>query len=425
MLRNRKEQTEPKLVGVNRVADPTKLKLGTFQALQNWIPAKRYKIKKKRGVEALVDSPPTPVIPTNCGVCISAVPAAQDLPTVCCYDNTTVWGLASDLSGSLNYVNPADLSFWATSGLGSGFGSGPYPDDPTIKWKLWASAAACALTDISSTLAVPFTGFTADIQASQAAQAGRSGHSDEKSYVLEMANVTPAFFSGGTEGTVYFGESSGAVPMLIDFPCSTTQVWTKYGSDFFSTIACSGSGNYDLARWPTTFSNNYYDQRTAIIRGNAAVVGSPVQGLTTNTSLRDMFANANYLYVLVNGAEYAHPKIMRINKSNLTFITSWELTDAAFSRARSIHVFSDDLIFILNWNDSTHSGSIGFLDTTTGDTLIIDSISGCTGSSSFHASNTTGFHYANNYFFIGDDGGNVLQVGPLLCPGSPGVLWES
>lgn len=54
MIRNRKEQYEKKLIGVNRIADPGKLKLGIFQELQNFIPAKRYKIKKKRGVEQLV-----------------------------------------------------------------------------------------------------------------------------------------------------------------------------------------------------------------------------------------------------------------------------------------------------------------------------------------------------------------------------------
>ena len=44
MLRNRKDVEEKKLLGVNRVADPTKLKPGTFVELANWIPAKRYNI---------------------------------------------------------------------------------------------------------------------------------------------------------------------------------------------------------------------------------------------------------------------------------------------------------------------------------------------------------------------------------------------
>jgi len=65
MLRNRQDVEERKLVGVNRVADPTKLKLGTFSELANWIQAKRYKIKKKRG-PVLLSGDEDITIPTGC-----------------------------------------------------------------------------------------------------------------------------------------------------------------------------------------------------------------------------------------------------------------------------------------------------------------------------------------------------------------------
>jgi hypothetical protein len=65
MLRNRKDTEEAKLVGVNLQADPTKLKLGSFTSLQNFIPAKRYKIKKKRGCVALSGNE-TVTFPTDC-----------------------------------------------------------------------------------------------------------------------------------------------------------------------------------------------------------------------------------------------------------------------------------------------------------------------------------------------------------------------
>jgi hypothetical protein len=65
MLRNRQNTEETKLVGVNLQADQSKLKLGSFTLLQNFIPAKRYKIKKKRGCVALSGSE-TVTFPTDC-----------------------------------------------------------------------------------------------------------------------------------------------------------------------------------------------------------------------------------------------------------------------------------------------------------------------------------------------------------------------
>jgi hypothetical protein len=55
MLRNRTEKEENLLRGVNLAANPTKLQLGYFASLQNWIPSKKYKIKKKRGPTPLTD----------------------------------------------------------------------------------------------------------------------------------------------------------------------------------------------------------------------------------------------------------------------------------------------------------------------------------------------------------------------------------
>ena len=53
MLRNRKQQEATKLKGVDLIDDESDLDLGSFTALQNWIPADVYAIKKKRGVSPL------------------------------------------------------------------------------------------------------------------------------------------------------------------------------------------------------------------------------------------------------------------------------------------------------------------------------------------------------------------------------------
>lgn len=67
MLRNRTEKEEKLIKGVNLATHPTKLQLGYFTLLQNWIPAKKYKIKKKRGVELLTGGGATVVQPHTCG----------------------------------------------------------------------------------------------------------------------------------------------------------------------------------------------------------------------------------------------------------------------------------------------------------------------------------------------------------------------
>ena len=106
MLRNRKEVEEGKLLGVNRVADPTKLRPGTFVELANWIPGKRYKIKKKRGVEALVNEVDL-ITPANCvvAVCTDASERGQQALSIETAFNQgalglsnprTSWGFISD-----------------------------------------------------------------------------------------------------------------------------------------------------------------------------------------------------------------------------------------------------------------------------------------------------------------------------------------
>jgi hypothetical protein len=66
VLRNREEQEEIKLRGVDLISEDSDLKIGTFTSLQNWIPTKIFSIKKKRGVTALSS---TVVIPTVPGAC--------------------------------------------------------------------------------------------------------------------------------------------------------------------------------------------------------------------------------------------------------------------------------------------------------------------------------------------------------------------
>ena len=81
MLQKRTEKEEPKLTGVNIAVADIKLKLGKFVRLENWIPGKLNKIKKKRGVSVLTNTPPDVSLhfPCPCGGCAHSLSFACDL----------------------------------------------------------------------------------------------------------------------------------------------------------------------------------------------------------------------------------------------------------------------------------------------------------------------------------------------------------
>jgi hypothetical protein len=66
VLRNRIEQEEIKLRGVDLVSEDSDLKLGQFTLLQNYVPTAIFSIQKKRGVEALSTDVIVPTVPGAC-----------------------------------------------------------------------------------------------------------------------------------------------------------------------------------------------------------------------------------------------------------------------------------------------------------------------------------------------------------------------
>jgi len=345
------------------------------------------------------------------------VPPPQQVGVECCYDNHTgIWSDAVSSSGAISYV-AADHTFWCTSGEASGFVSGPYPDGPGILWKLWKptepTGPSCALTDISSTEAVPFTGHTvANLQSTQGAQAGRSGHSDEKSYMLHIVNISPPLWDGNTNTVVYFGETSGAVPCMLSFGCSIIGPWTKYGNDIFSVVYCIGSGGLIIAHWPIPFVNNYQDYVENFVTGGVTDPGSPIPGITSMDAIKALHANSSALYVLVDGAEFANPKVYSLEKDTFALIDVWDITNPDFATTLSFHVFSNGLIYLLAYAGG-NDWNIGTLDTTTGTVTTVDTFLDSCALDATSPAGTIGFHYADGFFWIGHDGGNVLKVGPI------------
>jgi hypothetical protein len=73
MLRVRTETEIGDMGGVNLAANPIKIAPGKFILLQNWIPGKKHKIKRKRGVTTLTSTAPGISSPTACGVSTAGI----------------------------------------------------------------------------------------------------------------------------------------------------------------------------------------------------------------------------------------------------------------------------------------------------------------------------------------------------------------
>lgn len=430
MLRNRKNQEERNLIGVNRVADPTKLKLGMFESLQNWIPAKRYKIKKKRGPELLVSTPNT-INPLLCGgICPAEQPGAQTLPVVCCYLSDGWEDLSDNNSAALNYI-AADQSFWHTVGEQSGFGS-PYPPSSPKKFYVLEpvdpDGPSCDLQEVTP-VALPGSITSANIEATQTAQAGRCGKSDEKSYILALAQIN----GGAGQTTMYFGETANVgVGLTSSINCghggAAGTPWTKYGNDFFAVWRCIATESLYLAKWDVSVGGDEVDFQR--LTNNFVVEpDSSIPGLTQTVCLRSLHATENYLWALVDDdTGFAGPRIYQINKSTLAYIQHWEITDADWAGMYNFHVYSDDLIFIIN-NDGTN-WRIGWFQPSTETVFTIDTlVRQCVGDQIAITFSATAFLYRDNYFYLTSGGfgigdANVLKLGPLTCPGHSEFLWE-
>jgi len=193
--------------------------------------------------------------------------------------------------------------------------------------------------------------------------------------------------------------------------------WTKYGSDIFSVVKCTGSSGLIIAHWPIPFINNYEDRLENFVTGGVTDPGSPIPGITSMNAIKALHATSSALYVLVNGAEFANPKVFQLDKSTFALMDSWDIINADFASAVGMHVFSHGLIYLLGFGGAvgaTITWNVGALDTTTETTTTIDTFdSACTVDGTSDAG-TVGFHYVDGFFWIGHDGGNVLKVGPVV-----------
>ena len=438
-LQNRDEKETPKLHGVNLAIDSTKLQFGWFATLTNWIPAYRLKLKKKRGVDS-VPAAAEMVISNPCVTCTSD-PAPFTLDALCCYDKLGYGDLTGNDAGSLSYV-ATDESWWSTESKMSGFGSGPYPiSTPSQNWYLMApnNGASdtfpydCTVVDVTASAVsggAPITGGT-EQYATQTAQAGVSGHSDEKSYLLNIYNMTPGFTitpTHFTDSVVYFGQSTGASYLRQSFNALWADVWAKSGGWFYSIVHGTSPGAW-IGGWPIPSPTGSYE--TTLVTVATAIPGWDIS--THDPSLiKAIHYSDTYLYLLVAPIPTVSTKyrVYQLNKSSFAYVTHWDLNLTAFDLyTMNFFVASDDIIFLLADTVSGTPFSIGYLKTSTGTTTLLGTIAHqCT--PAYSAVGVTSFHYRNGYFYISAGGAgsfgeaNILKLGRLMCADNTILPWS-
>jgi len=138
-------------------------------------------------------------------------------------------------------------------------------------------------------------------------------------------------------------------------------------------------------------------------------------------------ATADSLYALVNEGSYPNPRMFLLDKDDFTLSDTYEIDDPDYAGIINFDVFNSDLIFLLAATGDANTYRIGWFQpsTTTFFTLgVFSTLCTSPGIESTSPSHTSSFFYKNNYFWVGGEG-NVLKLGPVLCPGSAGQLWEN
>jgi len=372
MLRNRKEQEQPKLVGVNHIADPTKLALGTFQTLQNWIPAKRYKIKKKRGVEALVDSPAAPVVPTNCAPCVdTALVLPQQIEQVAVFNNDQIQ-TDNPAGGAAVRVS------WGYIGVSD---------------EIWVLQQGSTKNNW-----IRFHDGTYDVVQLAGGTPGgpnfRVGRSDE-----------PSFF--GTSG------GDGTYARIDDI---TTGAFTSHTLTGFTTDAKHWvkSGSLILVENFNGSSDDNireYSLSTDTLTQSAAGTGNG------NGVISALDVSGSYYYVLhsIDGGDGS--VLTRLNKAGLTVHDSFSFSSAGYAPA-GIFVVDDTLVYW--WNFSVVAGlQIGYLANFSSLVVVDDAIAYTPGTINPSLAGTRQAWFRDGFFYVGDDGAdgtmNIYKFGPFLC----------
>lgn len=373
MLRQRKENETGKLYGVNLASADFKLQPGWFRSLQNWVPGKRFNLKKKRGVASVPSALTEFELSNPCSCPDTTVPLPQTLEQSDHYaidvgNDRTSWAYVG--AGREIYV----LRIVATCGGGN------------------AHYDTCA--DLIHILDGVQT-IRNDLKPSNdhtAAANVVAGHSDEASFAFQNAS------------SLYYH----SVPNQLRTICSSQ----------------SGDGGFQVKAWckhdtfiyccinQTAFSNNKrvrkYNMSGTHIEFTDSLVGY--------SFINSMQANNDYLYALVDTG--ANDLIVRMPTGSLSDPAD-EIIDTGLTDVSAFYVVSNSLIYFVN--HPAASTVIGIYAWDGSSIITVDSsVTLQTGYGSTGQQNV--LHLIENSLYYGgdaDDGTgqiNIARIDLVLCP---------
>lgn len=379
--------------------------------------------------------------PSPVSSCADALPAAQALSVVCCYDSNGFKDLTGNDHGMFAHAT-ATGNFWHTASLASGSGSGPYPvATPTRTWYLLEPVQGSCTLQEGNPIALP-TGLTANFQSTQTPQGGTCGKSDERCYMLTLSEITPNIVISGSSGgtfaniTAYFGAATGVTFFTFytggGHTGVVTNAWLKHHDHIYAVGNTGGFGppNYVLASFPVPSPNGtVQDAQMAL----SNVIPSWSNSFDPLTSILMMHATASFIYILVSAAwdgGATEVRLVKVNRATLRYVSHWNLaSDPNFQTPWGIHCFNDDLVFLVQAGFGGNPWKFGYLQTSTSTTTVIGTVAQqCTNAGS-GVPGQNGFYYAKNHFYLSSSGSgsgvtNVLKIGQLMCPSNADIPWE-
>lgn len=311
-LQNRQDFETAKLHGVNEAADPSKLDIGWFTFLQNWIPAQRLKIKKKRGVDDVPTGDfftPNPcVVPV---VCTDATLRGQQIITI----SQAFTQQSGNRRTSWSYINDGEVYTLIGD---AGCGSGNMPITATCvsinHYTIDDGGLPAASTHPpTEDAAVPFINT-------------RLGSSDQPAWAATTNAVAGIriYYDLGATFVDYTTPS-------INFGGHAVDAWAVKENSVWAYIPCCLDGG------PPNVEFAVFDRTTGVKINDFTPFGSE------NVAVANVQLTDNYAYCVGTGAGSVI-KIYKIDRSTGVIVSSLIVTDLA---VQYIAIVDDTLMYLL------------------------------------------------------------------------------
>lgn len=341
MLNNRKESEVKALRGVITAIDAPKLQFGQFTSLQNWVPAKKTSIKKKRGV-ALLDNAPGELLNFQqnwtCGEC-TPEPASQTFTLLASvYPSSVGFGNCNFNTGRIHtFDDGSDEIYTYIYDMGA---SGAYSDPRNGLIKI--NIAANGQFTYALLPKVP------PIDDGGTGNTSTQGKSD----VNNRYGYFPGIF--GSNNVQLFDVQTNQAFLMGPVPSSmvSNDSATTWGSGKVSLAGITANFFWAEHKGSVYMSGRRHGSEGVVVRWDAAT-GTALEWTDTlnnhfgplDVGIGQIQVTDKYVYVMI----YSNStnRICRLTPTSMTFVDSFILpAPAGGTNWTAFHVFGDNIIYL-------------------------------------------------------------------------------